>query len=96
MPGNFTQTVTGEYVPEGARYSGAVNAAKVQMGGRRTRRSKKWIQGVMGKMKRGSFTREALRHHKTPEQYVDDVLAHPKRHTQKTLRRARLLKNIRR
>ena len=41
MPGNFTQTVSGVYVPEGAQYSGAVNAAKVQTGARRTRRSRK-------------------------------------------------------
>uniref|UniRef100_A0A6C0J2N4 Uncharacterized protein n=1 Tax=viral metagenome TaxID=1070528 RepID=A0A6C0J2N4_9ZZZZ len=62
-------------------------------GGRRTRR---WIQGVTKTMKRGAFTRQALRSHKTPEQYADSVLAHPKRHSKVTLRRARFLKNIRR
>lgn len=58
-------------------------------------RKKKWIQGVISHMKKGSFTKQALRHHETPEEYAKDVLSHPKKHTLKTRRRAQFLKNIR-
>ena len=59
------------------------------------RRKDKWIQRVVSKMDKGAFTKQALRHHETPEQYANDVLKHPKRHTLKTRRRAQFLKNIR-
>jgi len=59
------------------------------------RRKDKFIQRVVAKMDKGAFTKQALRHHETPEQYADDVLKHPKRHTLKTRRRAQFLKNIR-
>jgi len=65
---------------------------KEKKGGRRTR---KWIQGVVKKMKKGTFTREALRHHMTPERYADAVLAHPKKHTLRTRRRALFLRTVR-
>ena len=57
--------------------------------------AKKWIQEVVGHMKKGAFTKAALKHGETPEQYADDVLKHPKKHTLKTRRRAQFLKNIR-
>ena len=59
------------------------------------RRKDKFIQRVVAKMDKGAFTKQALRHHETPEEYADDVLKHPKRHTLKTRRRAQFLKNIR-
>jgi len=64
-----------------------------KMGGRR--RKDNWIQGVVSKMDKGAFTKQALRHHDTPEEYAKDVLKHPKKHTLKTRRRAQFLKNIR-
>ncbi len=58
------------------------------------RTAKKWIQEVVAHMKKGAFTKQALKHHETPEQYATDVLKHPKKHTLKTRRRAQFLKNI--
>ena len=58
------------------------------------RRPKKWIQEVVKDMKKGSFTKQALRHQETPEEYAKDVLKHPKKHTLKTRRRAQFLVNI--
>jgi len=64
-------------------------------GGRRRRKTaKKWIQEVVRHMKRGAFTKQALRHHETPEEYAMDALRHPKRHALKTRRRAQFLMNI--
>ena len=62
--------------------------------GRKT--AKKWIQEVVSHMKKGAFTKAALKHHETPEEYAKDVLKHPKKHTLKTRRRAQFLINIRR
>jgi hypothetical protein len=64
-----------------------------KVGGRR--RKDNWIQGVVSKMDKGAFTKQALRDNQTPSQYANDVLKHPKRHTLKTRRRAQFLKNIR-
>lgn len=61
-------------------------------GGRR--RTKKWIQKVVKNMEKGAFTKQGLRHGETPLEYAKDVLAHPKKHTLKTRRRAQFLKNI--
>ena len=61
-------------------------------GGRR--RTKKWIQKVVKKMEKGAFTKQGLHHGETPLEYAKDVLAHPKKHTLKTRRRAQFLKNI--
>ncbi len=61
----------------------------------RRKTAKKWIQEVVGHMKKGAFTKAALKHGETPEEYADDVLKHPKKHTLKTRRRAQFLKNIR-
>lgn len=66
-----------------------------QSAGRRRKTSKKWIQEVVGHMKRGAFTQQALKHSETPEEYAKDVLKHPKKHTLKTRRRAQFLINIR-
>ena len=65
-------------------------------GGRRRKTARKWIQEVVKNMKKGSFTKQALKHHETPEEYAEDVLKHPKKHTLKTRRRAQFLMNIRR
>lgn len=64
------------------------------MGGKR-RATKKWIQEVVKGMEKGAMTKAALRHHETPEEYAEDVLKHPKKHTLKTRRRAQFLMNIR-
>lgn len=66
-----------------------------QMGGKRRKTAKKWIQEVVGHMKQGAFTQQALKHGETPEQYAEDVLKNPKKHTLKTRRRAQFLMNIR-
>lgn len=58
------------------------------------RATKKWIQEVVSHMKEGAFTKQALKHGETPEQYASDVLKHPKKHTLKTRRRAQFLVNI--
>lgn len=63
-------------------------------GGGTRRSTRKWIQDVVSKMKKGSFTQAALKHGETPQQYATDVLKHPKKHTLKTRRRAQFLKNI--
>lgn len=63
-------------------------------GGKRRKTAKKWIQEVVSTMKKGAFTKAALRHGETPEEYATDVLKHPKKHTLKTRRRAQFLKNI--
>lgn len=63
-------------------------------GGGTRRSTRKWIQDVVSKMKQGSFTKAALKHGETPQQYATDVLKHPKKHTLKTRRRAQFLKNI--
>ena len=63
------------------------------MGGKRTS-TKKWIQEVVKGMEKGAMTKAALRHHETPEEYAEDVLKHPKKHTLKTRRRAQFLMNI--
>ena len=62
-------------------------------GGKR-RSTKRWIQDVVSKMKKGAFTQQALKHGETPQEYAADVLKHPKKHTLKTRRRARFLLNI--
>ena len=64
-------------------------------GGKRRKTAKKWIQEVVGHMKKGAFTKQALKHGETPEEYAKDVLKHPKKHTLKTRRRAQFLLNIR-
>ena len=47
-----------------------------------------WIQA-------GSFTKQALKKHMTTEDFMTDVLKHPKKYALKTRRRAQFLKNIR-
>lgn len=60
----------------------------------RRKTAKKWIQEVVGHMKQGAFTKQALKHGETPLEYAKDVLKHPKKHTLKTRRRAQFLRNI--
>lgn len=57
--------------------------------------TKKWIQGVVGHMKEGAFTQQALKAHMTPEKFADEVKKHPKHYALKTRRRAQFLRNIR-
>ncbi len=64
------------------------------MTGGKRRSTKKWIQEVVGHMKEGAFTQQALKHGETPVEYAQDVLKHPKKHTLKTRRRAQFLINI--
>lgn len=54
----------------------------------------KWIQEAVKGMKKGAFTKQALRKGETPLEYAEDVLKHPKRHIGRTRRRAQFLKNI--
>ena len=69
-----------------------VHPLQIQNAGRR--RSKKWIQKAIAKMDKGSFTKQAMRVGETPVAYAMEVLAHPKKHTLKTRRRAQFMKNI--
>jgi hypothetical protein len=71
-----------------------IDAMATQMQGKG--KAKKWIQGVAESMKKGAFTKQALRAHMTPEQFADEVLAHPDKYSMVTRRRAQFLKNIRR
>jgi hypothetical protein len=73
---------------------GDLNKMNNCSGGKRRKTAKKWIQEVVSQMKKGSFTKQALRHGETPEEYAEDVLKHPGMHTLKTRRRAQFLKNI--
>ena len=57
-------------------------------------RPEKWIQNVVSTMKKGAFTKQALRHGETPMEYAEEVLAHPQEHTLTTRRRAQFLKNV--
>jgi hypothetical protein len=45
-------------------------------------------------MKKGAFTKQALRHHKTPMEFAKEVLEHPEKFTKKTEKRAQFVKNI--
>jgi hypothetical protein len=63
-------------------------------GGKR-RKPNKWIQEVVGHMKEGAFTQQALKAHMTPEKFADEVKKHPKHYALKTRRRAQFLRNIR-
>jgi hypothetical protein len=66
-----------------------VHPLQIQNGG-----SRKWIQEAVGDMDKGAFTKQARRARRTPAAYAMNVLAHPKKHTLKTRRRAQFLKNI--
>jgi hypothetical protein len=69
-----------------------IHPLQIQNAGRR--RSRKWIQKAVAKMDKGAFTKQALRVGSTPMAFKIDVLAHPKKHTLKTRRRAQFLKNV--
>ena len=66
-----------------------ISSDDIPEGGKR-----KWIQDVVVKMKEGSFTKQALRKHMTPEEFSVEVAKHPKKYALKTRRRAQFLKNI--
>ena len=66
-----------------------IDSEDLPEGGRR-----KWIQEVVGHMKEGAFTKQALKKHMTPERFAVEVTKHPKKYTLKTRRRAQFLKNI--
>ncbi|NBP02695.1 MAG: hypothetical protein EBU90_21760 [Proteobacteria bacterium] len=54
----------------------------------------KWIQMAMKHIKKGAFTKEALKHHETPMEYAKEVLEHPEQHTLKTRKRAQFAVNV--
>ena len=54
----------------------------------------KWIQQVVKDMKKGAFTKQALRHKMTPQEFAKEVLANPKKYTLTTRRRAMFVKNV--
>lgn len=54
----------------------------------------KWIQHAMKFIKKGAFTKQALRHHETPMEYAKEVLENPESHTKTTRKRAQFLENI--
>ena len=56
---------------------------------------KKWIQEATKGMKKDAFTKQALQHKMTPEDFADHVLGHPKDFTVTTRRRAQFVKNVR-
>jgi hypothetical protein len=45
-------------------------------------------------MKKGAFTKQALRHQMTPKEFAEEVLAHPDKFTLTTRRRALFVKNV--
>jgi hypothetical protein len=55
---------------------------------------KKWVQKVVEDMKKGAFTKQALRHRMTPEEFAMEVLKNPKDYTLTTRRRAQFLENM--
>ena len=78
--------------PEGMRPAAptpAPEAPKVAAG-----KSKKWIQEATAHMKTGAFTKQASREGKTPAEYAEAVLSHPKKHTETTRKRAQFVKNV--
>lgn len=54
----------------------------------------KFIQMAMKHIKKGAFTKQALKHHETPMEYAKEVLEHPEQHTLKTRKRAQFAVNI--
>jgi hypothetical protein len=58
------------------------------------KKPKKWIQKVVADMKKGAFTKQALRHKMTPDEFAKEVMAHPDKYTLTTRRRANFLINI--
>jgi hypothetical protein len=68
---------------------GNISSEDLPDGGKR-----KWIQDVVAKMKKGSFTKQAVRKHMNPEELAIDVAKHPKKYALKTRRRAQFFKNI--
>jgi hypothetical protein len=70
------------------------NSLPIPKGGRR--KTRKWIQDVVGHMKKGAFTKQALQKHLTPKQFATRVQKNPTKFTLKTRRRAQFLLNVRR
>ena len=68
----------------------SIDDEDLPQGGRR----RKWIQEVVGHMKKSAFTKQALRKHMTTKEFANDVTKHPEKYTLKTRRRAQFLKNI--
>lgn len=76
---------------ENPMYRGIENALNRPSG---SGKAKKWVQKVVEDMKKGAFTKQALRHGKTPEQFAKMVLEHPENFTLTTRRRAQFLENL--
>ena len=57
---------------------------------------KRWIQEVVNdpSFQHGAFTRQALEHKMTTQQFKEEVLRHPEKYDLKTRRRAQFMHNI--
>ena len=67
-----------------------------QDGAGRKKKSPKWIQEAVEKKSfhEGAFTKQAIKHHMTPPEFMHEVLAHPEKYSKVTLKRAHFMKNI--
>jgi hypothetical protein len=72
-----------------ASREGATGALGNPRGGK-----KNWMADVMGKIKKGAFTKQAKAQGKTTKEFAKDVLAHPEKHTAKTEKRAVLAQTL--
>lgn len=81
MP-SIVSDVYKKFAPPGSKYHSGAGKAK------------KWIQKVVQDMKKGAFTKQALRHHMTPKEFAEEVLTHPDKYTLTTRRRALFVKNV--
>jgi hypothetical protein len=72
----------------------AQEAAKATMDEMLGKGKKKWIQKAVKGMKKGAFTKQALRADHTPAEYAEMVLRAPEKHTVTTRRRAQFVKNV--
>jgi len=73
----------------------AIEGGKIKYADKEMGKQKNWIQGVVANMEKGAFTKQSRRKGMTPEEYANEVLAHPEEHTLKTRRRSQFVKNVR-
>ena len=86
----------GRMMASAAAQKAARDAAAASMGQIGMGRSKKWIQAAVKTMKKGAFTKQALRADHLPKEYAEMVLSEPEKHTLTTRRRAQFVKNVER
>jgi hypothetical protein len=53
-----------------------------------------WIAMAKKHLHVGAFTKQAKAHGETPKEFMNEVLAHPEKHTETTRKRAQFMKNI--